>query len=70
MKGIFNNRLRKAKKLGERSILNQRDEIINEYGPFGDKYNSISVYHYNNPDGGPRKREVKVRQIPDWLFDA
>ena len=66
MKGIFNNKLRKAKKLGERSILNQRDEIINEYGPFGDKYNSISVYHYNNPDGGPSKREVAVRQIPDF----
>lgn len=42
-KGIFNDRLQRARELGEKLISNRRNEIINNIGYFGDNYNSITV---------------------------
>lgn len=42
-KGILNDRLQRARELGEKLISNRRNEIINNIGYFGDNYNSITV---------------------------
>lgn len=64
-KGIFNNRLQKARELGERSISNRRNEIVNDFGYFGNNYESINVHDSTLSDGRLNKRVLVEKIIKD-----
>lgn len=64
-KGIFNNRLQKARELGERSISNRRNEIVNDFGYFGNNYDSINVHDSTLSDGRLNKRVLVEKTIKD-----
>ena len=61
-KYLFNNRLKKAKELGSRRVLNRRDEILKDFGQFRGEDGTIIINDSYNSDGQLNKN-VSIEKL-------